>query len=230
MAKSRSWIFPWYPSAAAGVALLAYAGCQPAFLVYVCLTIPYVCRPEVASLREEDSGVGRKDDAAAEEQEEEEADDPVLQMHVLVVRCAFLKTQNSVLQIQCSFLGVRRSKWEQLPLSASPRWSTQKDMRSYWYIISVMIQILNRCISRKHTALPWSLGFFLVGQQPRPRKDTQTAKQRAENTSCTTQVTIRGTQRIRVVLWGERKRRGVSGKHQLNHLNCNLRQKCSAAS
>lgn len=52
------------------------------------------------------------------------------------------------------------------------------------------------------TALPWSLGLLGLGQQGRPRNETQTAKQREENTIWTTQVTIRGTQRIRVVLWG----------------------------
>lgn len=61
----------------------------------------------------------------------------------------------------------------------------------------------NRCPSQNLTDLP--LGLFLVGQQGRPRKEMQTAKQRAQNTSWMRQVTIKGTQRIRVVLWGGRR-------------------------
>lgn len=61
----------------------------------------------------------------------------------------------------------------------------------------------NRCSSQNLTDVP--LGLFLVGQQGRPRKEMQTAKQRAQNTSWMRQVTIKGTQRIRVVLWGGRR-------------------------
>lgn len=46
------------------------------------------------------------------------------------------------------------------------------------------------------------MGDFLVGQQGRPRKEVQVAKHWAENTIWVIQVTIRGSQRIRVVLWG----------------------------
>lgn len=55
------------------------------------------------------------------------------------------------------------------------------------------------------TDLPLSPGPFLVRQQGRPSKELQTAKQRVQNTSWMTQVTIKGTQRIRVVLWGGRR-------------------------
>lgn len=44
--------------------------------------------------------------------------------------------------------------------------------------------------------------FLRTGQHDRPRKDTHTAEQRAENTVWMTHTTIRGIHRIRVVLCG----------------------------
>lgn len=66
MAKSRSWTFPVHPSAAAGVAPVAFADCQPLFLPFLCLTFLYMVGKEAVSPREEDSGAGGED---AEEEE-----------------------------------------------------------------------------------------------------------------------------------------------------------------
>lgn len=57
------------------------------------------------------------------------------------------------------------------------------------------------------TACLKSLVVFLLRQQVRPRKERHTAKHRAENTIWVTQVRIRGTHRIRAVLWGEMERK-----------------------
>lgn len=67
MAKSRSWTFPVHPSAAAGVAPVPFAGCQPLFLPFLCLTFLYMAGEEAVSPREEDSGAGGKYAAAEEE-------------------------------------------------------------------------------------------------------------------------------------------------------------------
>jgi len=55
------------------------------------------------------------------------------------------------------------------------------------------------------TLLLWCLAP--LGQPGRSRNEAQTAEQRAENTNWIKQVTIRGTQRIRVVLWGGGRRK-----------------------
>ena len=52
-------------------------------------------------------------------------------------------------------------------------------------------------------------GLVSRWQRDRPRRETHTARHRDANTSWTTQVTMRGNQRIRVVLWrqeGEKRR------------------------
>lgn len=92
MAKSRSWTFPVYPSAADGVARVSVAGCQPLFpashdLIFLCMA-----GEEAASLREEDSDAGGEDIVLEEE-----------------VGAAVLEAQYSVSEVQHSVSKVQYS-------------------------------------------------------------------------------------------------------------------------
>lgn len=117
MAKSRNWTFPAYPSPAVGVAPVAFAGCHPSFLAFLCLTFLCTAGEEAASPREEDSDADGED---AVEGEEVGAAVSGVQYSVLEVHGSFLEVQYSVLGVHCSFLEVQHNEREQLPSSASP--------------------------------------------------------------------------------------------------------------
>lgn len=108
MAKSRSWTFPVHPSAAAGVAPVAFADCQTLLLPFLCLTFLYTVGKEAVSPREEDSGAGGGD--AAEEEEVGDVASVVqwfvleAQWSVLEVHCGVLDAQCDVTEVHCSFL------------------------------------------------------------------------------------------------------------------------------
>lgn len=102
MAKSRSWTFPAHPSPAVGVAPVPFAGCQPSFLAFVCLTFLCAAGEEAASPREEDS------DAEGEDAAEREA----VGAAVLEVQCSVLEVGGSFLEARCSVVEVQGSMAE----------------------------------------------------------------------------------------------------------------------
>lgn len=118
MAKSRNWTFPAYPSPAVGVAPVAFAGCQPSFLAFLCLTFLGTAGEEAASPREEDSDAGGEDAVEGEE-----------------VGAAVEGVQYYALEVHRSFLEVQYSEREQLPSSASPRWSTQTQKNDFMTVV-----------------------------------------------------------------------------------------------
>lgn len=117
MSKSRSWTFPTNPSPAVGAApAVPFAGCQPSFLAFLCLTFLCAAGEEAASLREEDSD-GNGEDAV----EGEEVCAAVLEVRCTVfeVHGSFLEVHCCVLEIRCS-LEVQCSEGGRIPSSASP--------------------------------------------------------------------------------------------------------------
>lgn len=110
MSKSRSWTFPAYPSPAVGAPPVPFAGCQPSFLAFLCLTFLCAAGEEAASPREEDS------DADGEEAVKGEG----VCAAVLEVQHSVLEVRGGFLVVPCSVLEVQCSEREQLPPSASP--------------------------------------------------------------------------------------------------------------
>lgn len=119
-AKSKSWTSPVFPSPAVGVAPVPFAGCQPLFLAFLCLTFLYLTGGEAVSPREEDS-----DTEAVSVEGEEVGAAAALEVRysvfevrgrflevlysVLEVHWSFLELQYSVLEVYCSFLEVQCS-------------------------------------------------------------------------------------------------------------------------